>query len=164
MAATVRRSWIYRRLLLDHYRMNSFDGRASRSRCLRMRRRILEISQTVSALHIAGAFSCLEIVDTIYFSLMRRGEGNESDTFILSKGHGSMAQYACLEELGILSHEQMQLYSKPEGILGTHPDYGIPGIEAATGSLGHGLAIAAGMALADRVAGLDRLVYVVLSD
>ncbi len=137
----------------------AFDPESSRQRCLRMRRRILEVSQTVTALHIAPAFSCLEIVETIYSGLMR-----STDTFILSKGHGSMAQYTMLEEMGVISHEEMMKYCKPGGILGTHPDYGSPGIEAATGSLGHGLGIAVGMALADKVMKLDRTVYVVMSD
>ncbi len=130
-----------------------------------MRRRILEVSQTVTALHIAPAFSCLEIVETIYSGLMRhQPQVTHPDTFILSKGHGSMAQYAMLEEMGVLSSDEMMKYCKPGGILGTHPDYGIPGIQAATGSLGHGLGIAVGMALADKVMGLNRTVYVVMSD
>lgn len=143
----------------------AFDVEASRRRCVRHRRRILEISQTVHALHIAGAFSCLEIVDTIYSGLMRRGDGAEHpDTFLLSKGHGSMAQYVVLEALGVLSREDLDSYSKPHGRLGTHPDYGLPGIEASTGSLGHGMALAVGMAYADKVFGIDRIVYVVMSD
>lgn len=142
-----------------------FDAEASRRRCVRHRRRILEISQTVPALHIAGAFSCLEIVDTIYFSLMRWGNRIEHpDTFILSKGHGSMAQYTVLEALGVLSREDLDSYSKPHGRLGTHPDYGLPGIEASTGSLGHGMALTVGMALADKTFGVDRTVFVVMSD
>src|SRR5262249_22236104 len=80
------------------------------------------------------------------------------------KGHGSLAQYPSLEELGVLSREEMDQYCKPGGHLGTHPDVGLPGIEASTGSLGHGLAIAMGMALADKVRGDDRIVYVVMSD
>src|SRR5205807_884702 len=87
-----------------------------------------------------------------------------ADTFILSKGHGSLAQYVILEELGILSHEEMDRYCKPGGILGTHPDRGVPGIEASTGSLGHGLGLALGMSLADRVIGPERRVFVVMSD
>lgn len=143
----------------------TFDVAASKRRCLKFRRRILDISQTVTALHAAGAFSCLEIVDCIYFGLMRRDEdGHLVDTFLLSKGHGSLAQYVVLEELGILPRTELDNFCKPGCILGTHPDYGIPGIEAATGSLGHGLPITVGMALADKVQGLDRVVYVVLSD
>ncbi|PYS24691.1 MAG: transketolase [Acidobacteria bacterium] len=143
----------------------SFDAAASRRRCLKFRRRMLDISQTVTALHLAGAFSCLEIVDCIYYGLMRRDQSGDSrDTFLLSKGHGSLAQYVVLEDLGILPREQLDNFCRPGYLLGTHPDFGIPGIEAATGSLGHGLPIAVGMALADKVQSADRTVYVVLSD
>ena len=142
-----------------------FDAATSKARCLRFRRRILDISQTVPALHAAGAFSCLEIVDTIYFGLMRHdGPGRLGDTFLLSKGHASLAQYIVLEELGILPREELDRFCKPSGKLGTHPDYGLPGIEAATGSLGHGLPIAIGMALADKRLEADRVIYVVMSD
>ena len=54
---------------------HAWSSKAERGRCLKLRRRILEMSQTVSALHIAGAFSCLEIVDTLYFGLMHHGKG-----------------------------------------------------------------------------------------
>ena len=129
------------------------------------RRRILELSQRLPALHIAPAFSCLELVDAIYFGLMRRHpDGTLKDTFVLSKGHGALAQYAVLEELGTLSSDDLNRLDQPGGRLGGHPDYGVPGIEASTGSLGHGLPIAVGMALADHVLGHDRVVYVVLSD
>lgn len=135
----------------------------SRTRCTRFRRRILEMSQKVSALHIGGAFSCLEILDTIYFGLMRR-DGPEPDTFILSKGHGSLAQYVILEELGVLSRDDLDVYCTSHGRLGTHPDYGVPGIEASTGSLGHGLGLALGMAVADKTFKSGRRIYVVMSD
>ena len=145
----------------------TFDGAASRRRCLGYRRRILDISQHVPALHAAGAFSCLEIVDTIYHGLMRRQVGAPArfvDTFLMSKGHGCMAQYVILESLGILTRRDLELYCTPSGQLGCHPDYGVPGIEASTGSLGHGLGMATGMAYADRIKGEDGRVYVVLSD
>ena len=146
-------------------RRNSINAAAARRRCLRYRRRILDISQQVSALHIAPAFSCMEIVDTVYNELMRRGpDGKFRDTFLMSKGHGCMAQYVILEDHGILTNRDLDLYCKPGGMLGGHPDYGIPGIEASTGSLGHGLGMAVGMAFADRVTGDDRAVYVVLGD
>ena len=143
--------------------------RASKERCLRMRRKILDISQTVPALHIAPAFSCMEIVDTIYFMLMKQSRNGaspeaNSDTFILSKGHGAMAQYTVLAEMGVLPEKDLNESGKPGGRLGMHPDYGLPGIEASTGSLGHGLPMAVGMALADKVLGVDRTVYIVLSD
>ncbi len=145
----------------------SFDVSAARRRCMLYRRRILDISQQVPALHAAGAFSCLEMVDVIYHGLMRREVGRSGrsiDTFVMSKGHGCMAQYVILEALGILSKRDLDLYCAPAGQLGCHPDYGVPGIEASTGSLGHGLGMATGMAYADRIMGEDRRVYVVLSD
>lgn len=117
--------------------------RVEEERCKRHRRRILEISQQVSALHIAPAFSCLEIVDTIYYELMKPG-----DTFIMSKGHGVMAQYVVLESLGRLNKSDLDAYCKPHGHLGAHPDLGQE-IKASTGSLGHGLGIAVGMAYAE---------------
>lgn len=144
---------------------NAFDEQAARQRCLKFRRRILEISQTVPALHIAPAFSCLELVDAAYFGLMNRtNDKNTTDNFILSKGHGSLAQYVALEELGVIKKELLDNYSKPGWPLATHPDYGNPGIEASTGSLGHGLGLAVGMAYADKMKKLNRTIYVVMSD
>ncbi len=145
----------------------TFDPAASRRRCLAYRRRILDISQRVPALHAAGAFSCLEIVDVIYNGLMRRDIGPPprfTDTFLMSKGHGCMAQYVILESLGILTGRDLELYCTPSGQLGCHPDYGVPGIEASTGSLGHGLGMATGMAYADHIKGEARRVFAVLSD
>lgn len=143
----------------------TFDPAASRRRCLRYRRKILDISQQVSALHAAAAFSAMEMVDCIYHGLMRRdADGASSDTFMMSKGHGCMAQYVILEDMGILSHEDLDLYCKPEGRLGCHPDYGNPGIEASTGSLGHGMGLATGMAYADRIQRHDKTVFLMLSD
>jgi len=143
----------------------TFDAIASRRRCLKFRKRILDISQQVTALHIGGSYSCLEIVDTIYFGLMRRDENDViSDTFILSKGHGSLAQYTVLEELGVLPQEYLDQYGQPGGLLGTHPDISLPGVDVSSGSLGHGLAIALGMSLADKAKGIDRTIYVVMSD
>jgi transketolase len=151
--------------IAESEQLAGFDVAGSRARCKRMRRRILDISQTVSALHIAPAFSCLEIVDTIYFGLMRRkANGSSPDTFVLSKGHGAMAQYAALEELGILLKADLDAYCQPHGRLGAHPDYGLPGVEASTGSLGHGLPMALGMCLAAKEDGNPSSTYVVTSD
>jgi len=149
----------------DMTRRNFCDEAAARERCLRFRKRILDISQQVQALHIGSAYSCTEIVDCIYYGLMRRKpDGTSPDTFLMSKGHGCMIQYVVLEERGVLSREDLDLYCKPNGRLGCHPDYGNPGIEASTGSLGHGLSMAVGMALAERGRRTDGIIYTVLSD
>ena len=143
------------------------NGGVEKNRYIQYRKRILQLSQKIGALHIAPAFSCLEIVDAIYFKMMRLNSLKPVkylDTFILSKGHGAMAQYVVLEHLGILLESDLNNLCQPSGKLGGHPDYGVPGIEASTGSLGHGLPIAIGMALADKVFNIDRMVYVVMSD
>jgi transketolase len=139
---------------------NFFDAAAARQRCLRFRKRILQISQQVQALHIGSAYSCTEIVDCIYFGLMRRNaDGSSPDTFLMSKGHGCMIQYVILEDLGILTRQDLDDYCKPGGRLGCHPDYGNPGIEASTGSLGHGLSMAVGMAIAERARKTGGIIY-----
>jgi transketolase len=137
----------------------SFDAAASRARCLKYRRRILDVSQRVSALHIAPAFSCLEITDVIYHGLKRPG-----DAFVMSKGHGCVSQYVILEDLGIMPTAEIERYCTPAGVLGAHPDRGTPGVEASTGSLGHGLGIGVGMAYAEKVKDERGQIFVVLSD
>jgi transketolase len=143
---------------------NSFDAKAAKARCKRYRRRILDMSQNVSALHIGGAFSCTEITDVIYNACMRREGKSSPDTFLMSKGHGCMIQYVILEDLGIMPTADLDAYCTVEGRLGVHPDYGNPGIEASTGSLGHGLGMCVGMALAERGRKTGGVVYTVLSD
>lgn len=142
-----------------------FNLAQSKIRCRMIRRRILEVSQSHGAIHIGGAFSCLEILDVIHHGLMRRNEqGDFYDTFILSKGHGCMVLYAILEDLGILSKKEIENYCTAKGSLGMHPDRGTPGIITSTGSLGHGLGMGAGMALYEKVSKGDRDIYVVMSD
>jgi transketolase len=149
----------------DVRRRNSFDVSAARERCRGYRRRILEISQQVTALHVAPAFSCVEITDAVYHTLMRRqADGGYVDAFLMSKGHGCMIQYVILEEQGVLSRQDLDLYCQPGGRLGAHPDYGTPGIGASTGSLGHGMGIATGQAYAEKLKGTDVVIHVVLSD
>ncbi len=143
----------------------AFDAAAAKIRCREFRKRMLEVSQKVSAVHLGPSFSCLELVDTVYHGLMRRtGDRSRDDTFILSKGHGSLAQYVVLEELGLIPRTWLDHFCEPGWPLATHPDYGTPGIEASTGSLGHGLGLAVGMAYADLRDGIGRDIYVVLSD
>ena len=127
----------------------------SKKRCIKFRTKILEISQTVNALHIGGSFSCVEIIDIIYNEIMKK-----TDKFIMSKGHSGIIQYVVLNYLGVISDKDLSSYCKKDGKLGVHPEYGIPGINASTGSLGHGLGIAAGMALAKP----DNVYFVLVSD
>lgn len=139
--------------------MAKFDCDLSRQRCMQYRLKILALSQQVTALHLAPAFSCVELLEGIYHGVKR-----EQDTFLLSKGHGCLTQYVILAELGILPAQDLQDYCTKKGRLGAHPDYGTPGIAAATGSLGHGLGMAVGMAYAEKIQAKDSKVFVVLSD
>ena len=105
--------------------------------------------------HLGGSFSMIEIILTLYEIFLKK-----NDKFILSKGHAGILQYVILNYKKIITDKSLHQYSKKNGILGVHPDYGTPGIEASTGSLGHGLAIAAGMAFANR----KKNIFIVLSD
>jgi len=144
----------------------AFDLVAARQRCLRYRKRILDISQKVTALHAAPAFSCVEMTDVIYRGLMVRVEKGHSspDAFLMSKGHGCMTQYVILEDIGILPKEELDRYCTPDGLLGAHPDRGNPGIEASTGSLGHGMGLAVGMAYAEKLKNTSGRIFALLSD
>ncbi len=134
-----------------------FNKLRSIKRCKEIRRRILELTQNVPALHVGGSFSSVEIIESIYFNFLTK-----KDKFILSKGHTAILQYVVLEKIGKLKKKDLENYCKPNGILGVHPDYGNPGIEASTGALGHGLAISAGMALSTR--NKNNKYYVLMSD
>lgn len=137
-------------------------------RCRRYRRRILEVTRGLPAAHIASAFSCLEIVDCLYHDLM-----GPEDTFIMSKGHGCLAQYVVLEDLRKLPRASLDHFCRaapyygPDDFprLGGHPslDPGC-GIAASTGSLGHGLGIGVGIALGERLRKSRARVFVLVSD
>lgn len=127
----------------------------SDSRCHSHRKRILDLSQKVGALHIGGSFSSVEIVDTIYSLLMKK-----NDKFILSKGHTAVLQYVILASRKIISENFLNSYCQKNSKLGVHPDYGNPGIEASTGALGHGLGIASGLAIREK----KKNIFVVMSD
>lgn len=134
---------------------NNLFKKESLKRCNLIRRIILKISQKVSAVHIGGSFSSIEIIDCVYNLLKKK-----NDTFILSKGHTGILLYTILYLKKKITKKILYSYCKKGSKLGVHPDYGTYGITASTGSLGHGLAIGAGIAFANR----QKNVYVLLSD
>ena len=83
---------------------------------------------------------------------------------ILSKGHGGIAQYVILNYYKIIPDQYLDSYCKTGGILGCHPDYGTPGIEASTGSLGHGMGISTGISLANKINNINSKTFLVISD
>tara|TARA_X000000950_G_C13867726_1_gene641527 strand:- start:187 stop:954 length:768 start_codon:yes stop_codon:yes gene_type:complete len=129
----------------------------NKKRCNLIRKKILDLSQKVSALHIGGSFSSVEIIERVFFKIMKK-----KDIFILSKGHAGILLYVVLNLKGKISQNQLNLYCNKKGKLGVHPDYETFGINASTGSLGHGLGLAAGMALAEK--NLKKNFFVLMSD
>jgi transketolase len=87
-----------------------------------------------------------------------------ADVFLMSKGHGCMILYVILVERGVLNEDDLRDYCNPNGRLGAHPDFGVPGIAASTGSLGHGLSIAVGQAYAETLKRSPVRVFCVISD
>lgn len=119
--------------------------------------------------HIASAFSCIEILYALYFFIMRYDSKNpqwlDRDRLILSKGHGSLALYVTLQKAGFFSKETLQNFIKPESLLGGEPSLCLPlGIEASSGSLGHGLSLGVGMSLALKTEANDARVFVLVGD
>ena len=118
--------------------------------------------------HLGGSCSLAEIVAALYFAKMRfnpKALGDPCrDRFLLSKGHGVLIQYGALVELGVVPREELGKVKTLAGKLQGHPDMMTPGMEAVTGSLGQGLSIGVGMALALRLAKSPSRVYVIMGD
>lgn len=120
--------------------------------------------------HLASAFSLVEILTTLYLDGVMRydpkdPDWNGRDFLILSKGHGSLALYAVLCKAGYVERNKLWGFCQPGTILGGEPNaLECPGVEASTGSLGHGLSIGVGMALALKSDGRQNRVYVILGD
>ena len=134
-----------------------------------IRIRVLEMAHAAHTPHVGSALSCADIVAALYFRVLRidpRSPGDEHrDRFLLSKGHGCTALYAALALRGFCDSTVLEEYARDGGRLPEHPaPHCLPGIEFASGSLGHGLAVGAGLALSARLRGLDFRVFVLLSD
>lgn len=135
----------------------------------RSRRNVLRMVEASHHGHLGGAMSCLDIVTALYFHQMKIRPDDpkwaDRDRFLLSAGHKCMVQYAVLAERGYFDKSILDTYGGLKTKIPGHPDmHKLPGVEANTGALGHGLSIASGMALALRAEGKDAKVYVVMGD
>ena len=134
----------------------------------RMRRIVLEMAYAGSTVHIACAFSIIELLTVLYRHHLRypgndpRADGR--DYLVLSKGHGVMAQYACMHELGWLDDTHIQSYFKDGSDLKGLSDSRVPGLEVTSGSLGHGFSVGVGIALGLKRKGTDQKVYAIVGD
>ncbi len=131
-----------------------------------IRRIIIDESKRANVGHIGSALSIADILAVLFNGVMRRpgSEDPDRDRFVLSKGHAALALYAALHLKGILTYEMLQTYCCDDSLLGVHPEHKLAGIDFSTGSLGHGLAIGAGVAMAARMRSADFRSYVLVSD
>jgi transketolase len=131
-----------------------------------IRRVILDQSKRAGVGHIGSALSVADIIAALYGGLLRVNDPKdpERDRFVLSKGHAMLAVYAALFLKGRLTQEQLNTYCGDGSSLGVHPEYGLRGVDFASGSLGQGLPMAAGAALAARLQHSPRRAFALLSD
>jgi len=135
----------------------------------RMRENILTMLCEAKSGHPGGSLSCVEILAYLFIERMKRTKANslspDRDRFVLSKGHAAPALYAVFNEVGMLSEKELMTIRKLGSPLQGHPDVvKMPEVEASTGSLGQGLSIAQGMALAARLDSSRRKVYCITGD
>jgi transketolase len=135
----------------------------------RVRREIVQMIGAAKSGHPGGSLSATDIVVTLYFDVMRHDPANpkwpDRDRFILSKGHAAPVLYAAMAEAGYTPIDQLNTLRKLGSIYQGHPDVRfIPSLEASTGSLGNGLSLGIGMALAARLDGRPSRTYVMMGD
>lgn len=134
----------------------------------RLRRTVLEMAYSGSTVHIGCAFSIVEILAVLYRNHLRYPNGTPQspgrDYLVLSKGHGVMAQYACLRELGWLSANDLTNYFSDGSQLKGLSDSRIPGLEVTSGTLGHGFSVGVGLALGAKLDKTNQKTYAIVGD
>ena len=135
----------------------------------KIRAHVLRMTHRAKSAHVGASLSMADLVAVLYGNILRidptRPNWPERDRFILSKGHACAALYAVLAEIGFFPLEYLETYCKDGSHLAGHATHtGVPGVEVSTGSLGHGLSIACGMALAGKQDGRPYRIFTVLSD
>lgn len=134
-----------------------------------IRTHVLRMTHQVRSSHVGTSLSMADLLAVLYMSILRidptRPDSGNRDRFILSKGHGGAGVYAVLAECGFFPIEWLDTYCQDGSHLAGHiTHHGVPGVDASTGSLGHGLSIGCGMALAGKRDERDYRVFVMLSD
>lgn len=149
--------------------MSGCDTHSCRQMAKRLRLTALRMVHEARSAHIGGSFSMAELLAALYGGILRvdpaRPAWADRDRFILSKGHACAAFYAALAERGFFPKEWLETFYRDGGKLAGHATHtGVPGVEFSTGSLGHGLSVATGMALAGKRDGAPWRVFALLSD
>ena len=148
---------------MKDYILNNLHKKSSEIKKL-----ILDISYKAQVGHIGSALSIADIIATLYFGILKvnpkKPSFSDRDRFILSKGHAVAALYSTLYLKGFISKPDLNSYCKNQGLLGEHPEHKVAGVELSTGSLGHGLSVGVGMALAAKLDKKNYKTYVLVSD
>ena len=135
-----------------------------------IRGELVELSHTADAMHLGSSLSCVDIFVALYFGGClnidpKNASAHSRDRVLLSKGHASMTLYKILAEKGFFPKDLLKTFNKTGSRLTEHPNMdALPGVEATAGSLGHGLSLGLGMALASRIRNLPYKVFVIMSD
>lgn len=134
-----------------------------------LRQSLLELVARSRKGHLPSSYSCTEILVSLYYGgVLQYQHGNPRwegrDRVVVSKGHAGMAAYPILADLGYYSPEELNKFTKADGILRMYPDPSIPGIECSSGSLGHALGVATGWCLAARSEGRSNRAFILLGD
>jgi len=148
--------------------MNRPDIKELQKKAIEIRKDILKMLTLAGSGHTGGSLSLVEILLALYYYRLKndpkKPSWSQRDRFILSKGHGCPALYAVLADMGYFPREKLWTLRKLDSQLQGHPQLGLPGIEISSGSLGQGLSIANGIALAARLDKLDIRVYCLMGD
>jgi transketolase len=138
------------------------------ARSIELRVTIVKMLESSRRGHLASALSLVEILRVLYDDVMQydpdRPNWSHRDRFILSKGHGCLALYAILAEKGFFPQSELWKFCQKDGMLGGHPEIKTPGVEASTGSLGHGLSIGIGFALNAIYSKAGHQIFVLVGD
>ena len=133
-----------------------------------LRRHVIRMAYAGQSVHVPCAFSLIEIVSVLYSKILKFNPQNpkdeDRDYLVLSKGHGVMALYACLREIGWLTDQNLDEYFSDGSLLRGLSESDIPGLEVTSGSLGHGLPVATGIALGLKLKGSSWRVYCIVGD
>ena len=132
----------------------------------KIRRHVLEQSRRAHVGHIGSALAVSDLVALLYDRLLKGQDpdSDERDRVVLSKGHAALALYSALQLAGYITQADLDTYCGEDSLLGVHPEHELKGIDFSTGSLGQGLSIAAGAALAARMQRSKRRVFAIVSD
>lgn len=150
-----------------HTPLDGDDALVAKARMIR--RETFDMIMSANEGHIGGSFSCVELLVALYYGgVLRfdpaRPEWPQRDRFIVSKAHGSQSWWVILADLGFFPKTELARFLQDGGLLSGHVDNRAPGVEVVAGSLGHGLGIAAGMALGARKNKEDWLIFALVGD